>query len=122
MLGSHIQSQTDTAGHTLEEPDVRNRHCQFNMAHTFTTHTGLGDFHTAMVADHALDLDAFVQTAAALPVAGRTENAFAEQTAAFRFKGTVVDSFRIFDFAETPGTDHIRRSYIYRNCIKSVGR
>ena len=59
---------------------MRNRGSQFDMAHAFPADTGLGDFNAAAVADHALVADLLVLSAGALPVLGRTENAFAEQT------------------------------------------
>ena len=100
VLGRHIEHQTDTAGSTLEEPDVSHRHGQFDMAHALTAHFCLSNFDAAAVTDDAFVLDAFVLSAVTFPVPGGTENAFAEKTALFGFEGTIVDGFRILDFTE----------------------
>ena len=55
---------------------------QLDMAHALAAHLGLGDFHAALVADHALVAGALVFAAVALPVLGGAEDAFAEQAVA----------------------------------------
>ena len=120
--GSHIQHQTDTAGHTLEEPDVGHRHCQFNMSHPLTADFCLGNFHTATVANNAFMFDTFVLAAVTFPVPRRTEDLFAEKTAFFRLETSVVDRFRVFYFTVTPRTDHFRRSDLDHDCFKCTQR
>ena len=54
------------------------------MAHALTSDLGASDLNAAAVADLALEADALVLTAVALPVLGRSENALAEKTVALR--------------------------------------
>ena len=75
------------------------------MAHALTTHTALGDFHTAAFADDALEAHALVLAAGAFPVAGRSEDLLAEQAVFLRLQGTVVDGLRLLDLAVAPVTD-----------------
>ncbi|MPN06672.1 hypothetical protein SDC9_153928 [bioreactor metagenome] len=114
-LRGHVEDKTDPARHTLEEPDVRNRHRQLDVSHALTAHLGLGDFDAAAIADDPLVLHTFVFTAVALPVAGRPEDAFAEETAFFGLETPIVDGLGILDLAERPRTDHFRRRHIDRN-------
>src|SRR5690606_32672378 len=106
----HVQQQADTGRQRLQEPDVGDRRGQFNVRHALTTNLGQGHFHTTLLADYAAMLEALVLTAQALVVLDRAKDLGAEQTIALRLKGTVVDGFRLFYFAERPGTDHLRRS------------
>ncbi len=77
------------------------------MAHALATDASESDFHAATVADHALVLDAFVLSAGALPVLGRTEDALAEEAALFRLEGALIDRFGILDFALAPRTNRV---------------
>ena len=120
--GSHVQHQTDTAGHTLEEPDVGNGHCQFDVPHPFTTDLCLGNFHTATVTNNTFVLDPFVLAAVTFPVTGGTEDLFAEKTALLRLETSVVDRFRILHFAVTPGADRFRRGDLDHDCFKCAQR
>ena len=83
LPGGHVHHEAEAAGHALEEPDVRDGHGQFDVAHALAAHARQRHLDAATVADHALVLDPFVLSARALPVLGRTENAFAEETAFF---------------------------------------
>ena len=38
FLCRHVKDETDTAGHTLEKPDVGNRNSQFDMSHALAAH------------------------------------------------------------------------------------
>ena len=93
---------------------------QFDMAHAFAAHAGERHFHTATVANDAAVLDAFVLAAGTFPVLDRTENAFAEEAALFRFERAVIDGFGILDFAFAPGPDGLRRSDGDRDIIHLV--
>ena len=53
---------------TLEEPDVRRRAGELDVAHALTTDLGQRDFDAALVADHALVLHPLVLAAQAFPV------------------------------------------------------
>ena len=113
-----VKHRGNTAGHTLEEPNVGNRNCKFNVSHTFTTDFAQSNFHTATVADDTFVLDPFVFSAVTFPVAGRSENTFTEQTAFFRLQTSVIDGFRILNLTVTPGPDHFGRSHFDDNRFK----
>ena len=72
------------------------------MSHAFAANLGLGNFYAAAVAHGIFVFYAFVLTAVALPVAGRAEDAFAEEAALFGFKAAVVNGFGVFDLAVAP--------------------
>src|ERR1035441_6450446 len=99
----------DAAGKALEEPDVRARTGQFDVAQPFAAHASQRDFHAALVADHAAVLHAFVLAAQALPILSRTKDTRAEQSVALRLEGAVVDGFRLGHFAMGPAPDFFRR-------------
>ena len=108
LTGAHVEHETDAGRHALVEPDVRNRHGQFDVAHALATNAAEGHFDAATVADHALVLDALVFTAGTFPVTGRPEDALAEETALFGFEGPVVDRLRVFHFALGPRANDFR--------------
>ena len=110
LARGHVEHEAEARRHALEEPDVRDRHGQFDVAHALAANAGERHFDAATVADDALVLDALVFSAGAFPVAGRTEDAFAEQAAFFRLERAVVDRLRILDFALGPGADGVGRS------------
>ena len=109
VAGGHVEHQADARGHALEEPDVRDGHGQFDVAHALAADAGEGDFDAAAVADHAAVLDAFVLAAGAFPVLDRAENALAEQAALFGLERAVVDGLGVLDFPLGPGADGVRR-------------
>jgi len=83
--------------------------CQLNVAHTFTTYLGPGDFNAAPVANYALISNLLVFAAVALPILGRTEYSLAEQTVLLWSIRPVVDRFGFFDLAERPTTNVVGR-------------
>src|SRR5207253_11011688 len=89
------------AGQCLEEPDVRDRDRQLDVAHALAAHLRERDFDAAAVADHTAIADALVLAAMAFPVLDRTEDALAEETVFLRLERPVVDGLRLRDF--TPG-------------------
>ena len=109
LRARHVEHQADARGHALEEPDVRDRHGQFDVAHALAAHARERHFHAATIADDAAVLDALILSAGAFPVLDRTENAFAEQAAFFRLERAVIDRLRVLDFALGPGADRFGR-------------
>src|SRR5690606_15555114 len=102
-----VQHEADPAGHALEEPDVRHRHRQIDVAHAFTAHAGQGHFHTATITDDAAMLDALVLAAGAFPVLHGTENALAEQAALLGLERTIIDRLGILDLTLGPRPDDV---------------
>src|SRR5215467_11880775 len=91
---------------------------ELDVAEALTTHFGQGNFHAALVADHAAVLHALVFAAEALPVGDRAEDAGAEQAVALGFEGAVVDGLGLGDFTMRPAPDFFRRSQTDANGVK----
>ncbi len=105
----HVEHHTQTGRQALQEPNMRNRAGQFDVAHAFATHLGYGDFHTAFFADNPAMLQALVLAAKALVIFDRTKDLGAEQAIALGLESTVVDGFRLTHFTIRPRTHFFRR-------------
>ena len=79
------------------------------MAHAVTTNLCGGYFNTAALAGNALEANAFVLTAGALPVPYRSKDLLTEKTILFWLKGTVIDGLRLLYLAIGPTADIISR-------------
>src|SRR5215469_8681109 len=99
VLRRQVKQVAKTARHTLEVPDVRDRGRELDVPHPLPPHLGASDLDTAALADDALEADALVLTAVALPVPGRTEDLLAEEPVLFRLERAVVDRFGLLDLA-----------------------
>ena len=106
----HVQHEADARRQRLQEPDVRGRARELDVAHALAAHLGLRHFDAALLADDAAVLQALVLAAETLVVLDGPEDLRAEQAVAFRLERAVVDGFRLLDFAERPGPDHLRGS------------
>src|SRR3977135_1229268 len=78
---------------------------QLDVAHALATDLGARDFHTAALADDALEPDALVLAAVALPVLGRTEDLLAEEPVLLRLERAVVDRLGLLHLAVRPRED-----------------
>jgi hypothetical protein len=105
----HVQDHAQARRQRLEEPDVRGRAGQLDVAHPLAAHLGQRHFHAALLADHAAVLQALVLAAQALVVLDRPEDLGAEQAVTLRFERAVVDGLRLLDLAERPRTDLLGR-------------
>ena len=108
LASAHVEHEADARRHALVEPDVRDRHGQFDVTHAFAAHAGERDFDAATVADDALVFDALVFSAGALPVPGGTKDALAEKAPLLGLEGPVVDRLGVFDLTARPGPDVFR--------------
>jgi hypothetical protein len=70
VLRGEVEQVAEAAGDALEVPDVGDRRGELDVAHALTAHLGAGDLDAAALADDALEADALVLAAVALPVAG----------------------------------------------------
>jgi hypothetical protein len=86
------------AAGTAEVPDVHDGRAELDVAHALAANLAAGDFHTAALADDALEADALVLAAVALPVAGGPEDLLAEQAVLLRTQRAVVDGFGLLHF------------------------
>ncbi len=98
----HVEQVAHRTRQGLEEPDVRHRHAELDVAHALTPDLAQGDFHAAAVADHATVADPLVLAAVALPVLDRTEDPLAEQAVLLGLEGAVVDGLGLGDLAPRP--------------------
>ncbi len=95
-------------GQRLQEPDVRDRRGELDVAHALAAHLGQRHLDAALFADQALVLHALVLAAQALVVLDRSEDARAEQAVTLRLERAIVDGLRLLDLAERPRVDVLR--------------
>ena len=106
----HVEHQTDARRQRLQEPDVRGRARELDVAHALAAHLGQRHFRAALFADDAAVLHALVLAAQALVVLDRSEDGRAEQAVTLGLERAVVDRFGLLHLAERPRADQIRRS------------
>ena len=109
ILERDVEEVTDARRQALEEPDVRDRRRERDVAHALAAHLGLDDLDAALLADDAAVLHALVLAAVALVVLDRSEDLRAEQTVTLRLERAVVDRLRLLDLAMRPLADLLRR-------------
>ena len=97
-----VQQVAHGAGQGLEEPDVRHRHRELDVAHPLAPHLGERDLHAAAVAYDATVADPLVLAAVALPVLDRAEDPLAEQPVLLWLERAVVDGLGLDDLAPRP--------------------
>src|SRR4029077_17604987 len=108
ILQRHVEQEADAARQRLQEPDMRHRRGQLDVAHALAPHARERHLDAALFADDALVLHALVLAAQALVVLDRTEDARAEQTVTFRLERAVVDRLGLLDFAVGPRQNLLR--------------
>jgi hypothetical protein len=79
ILERDVEQVTDARRQALQEPDVRDRRRERDVAHALAAHLGLDDLDAALLADDAAVLHALVLAAVALVVLHRAEDLGAEQ-------------------------------------------
>ena len=104
----NVEHHAHTARQALQEPNVRHGTRKVNMPHAFAANLGKRHFNAALFADNAAVLEALVLAAKAFVVLHRPENLGAEEPVALRLLSTVIDRFRLLDFAVRPGMDLLR--------------
>ena len=109
VLGGEVEQVAEPRGHALEVPDVGDRRGQLDVAHAVAAHLAAGDLDAAALTDDALEPHPLVLAAVALPVAGRPEDALAEQAVLLGLQGAVVDGLRLLDLAVGPRPDLVGR-------------
>ena len=108
ILQRHVEQQADAARQRLQEPDMRHRRGQLDMAHAVAPHLRQRHLDAALLADDAAILHALVLAAQALVILDRAEDAGAEQPVPLRLEGAVVDRLGLLDLAVRPGADALR--------------
>ena len=105
-LGAHEQVGQPRPG-AAQVPDVDDRRGQLDVAHALAPHLGPRDLDAAALADDALEADALVLAAVALPVLGRTEDLLAEESVLLGLERAVVDGLGLLDLAVGPHADRV---------------
>src|SRR5581483_7155545 len=100
-----VEQVADAARHALEEPDVRDRRSEVDVAHALAAHLLPRHLDATALADDPLVADALVLAAVALPVARRPEDALAKEAVALGLQRAVVDRLRLRDLARRPVAD-----------------
>jgi hypothetical protein len=108
-------------GSALEEPDVRDRRGQRDVAHALAAHLRLDDLDAALLADDAAVLHALVLAAVALVVLDRPEDLGAEEAVTLRLERPVVDGLRLLHLAVRPLADLLRRRQRMRIALNANG-
>ena len=84
------------------------RRRKLDVTHALASYLCSGDFNAAALADLALEAQAFVFSAVALPVLGRSKDSFAEKAVALGLECSVVYRFGFLYFAVGPFKDLFR--------------
>src|SRR5205823_9135767 len=105
---------------SAQVPDVHHGRGQLDVAHALAPDLGPRDLDPAALADDALEPDALVLAAVALPVLGRTEDLLAEETVLLGLERAVVDRLRLLHLAVRPRADRVRRGQPDPKLIKVV--
>ena len=82
---------------------------QLNVAHPLSTDLGLDDLNAALFAHHTPVFHSLVLAAVAFIILGRTKDLGTEKPVTFRFKGSIVDRFRLLDLPIRPFPDLFSR-------------
>src|SRR5690606_36961003 len=106
-LGAREEVRQPRAG-AAQVPDVDHGGGQLDVAHALAPDLGAGDLHAAALADDALEADALVLAAVALPVLGGTEDLLAEEPVLLRLERAVVDGLGLLDLTVGPHADGVR--------------
>src|SRR5439155_17911689 len=107
-LGRDVEQVAETARDALEVPDVSDGGGELDVAHPLAPHLGARDLDAAALTDDALEPDALVLAAVALPVLGRPEDLLAEQAVLLGLERAVVDRLRLLHLAVRPHADLLR--------------
>ncbi len=121
LLEREIDHQTDATRQRLEEPDMRNRAGELDMAHTLAPHLGQRHLNATFLADNAAELHALVLAAQALIVFDRAKDAGAEQPVPLRLEGAVVDGLGLLDLAIRPAADLLWRGHLNFDLVEGHG-
>ncbi len=90
ILERDVEHVADAPRQALQEPDVRDRRGQVDVAEALTAHLGLDDLDAALLADDPAVLHALVLAAVALVVLHRPEDLRAEEAVPLRLERAVV--------------------------------
>ena len=107
-LGAHEEVREPRTG-AAEVPDVHDGRGELDVAHALAAHLRARDLDATALADDALEPDALVLAAVALPVLRGTEDLLAEEPVLLGLERAVVDGLRLLDLAVRPRADRVGR-------------
>src|SRR5262249_7149037 len=107
-LRRDVEQVAEAAGDALEIPDVGDGRGELDVAHALAPHLRARDLDAAALTDDALEPDALVLAAIALPVLRRTEDLLAEESVLLGLERAVVDRLRLLHLAVRPHADLLR--------------
>ena len=108
VLERHIEQHADAARQRLQEPDMRHRRGELDMAHPLAPNPRQRHLDAAFFANNALVLHALVLAAQALIVLDGPENTRAEQAVALRLERPIIDRLGLLDLADRTRTGFCR--------------
>jgi hypothetical protein len=120
VLRRQVEQIPEPRRYALEVPDVRDGGGQFDVTHPLPADLGSGDLDAAPLTDDALEADALVLAAVALPVPGGPEDLLAEEPVLLRLERAVVDRLRLLDLAVGPAPDLLGRGQADAELIEVV--
>ena len=110
VLALHVkQARHGEARGALEVPNVAHGRSELDVAHALTAHLGGGHLNAAALADDALEADALVLAAGALPVLDGTKDLLAEQAVLLGLERAVVDRLGLLDLTVRPAANLVSR-------------
>jgi hypothetical protein len=86
---------------------------QVDVPNTVTSYFFLGDFNSTTVTNNSFVSDTLVFTTGTLKIFDRTKDSLTKQTVTFGFVGSVVDRFRLENFASGIAQDDLRGGQTY---------
>ena len=108
ILQRDVEHVADARRQALQEPDVRDRRGERDVAEALAAHLGLDHLDAALLAHDPAVLHALVLAAVALVVLHRPEDLRAEQAVPLRLEGAVVDRLGLLHLAVRPLADLLR--------------
>ena len=120
LLRRNVEQVAQTRGRALEVPDMAHRSCELDMSHALAANLAARHLDAAALAHDALEANALVLTAGALPVLGGTEDLLAVQAVLLGLQGAVVDGLGLFDLAARPAAHVLGAGEGDAQCIEVV--
>ncbi len=85
------------------------RRGEFYVTHSLSSNFLTGNFDPATLTNNSLETNAFVFSARAFPVFGRTKNFLAEKAIFLWFESSIVNRFRLLYLTVRPGSNSVGR-------------
>src|SRR5258706_2433856 len=97
-----VEQQAQPAGRALDEPDMRNRRSQLDVAHSIAPDLRSRHFDAAFIANHTFIAYTLVFSTITFPILLWAKYFLTEKTITFGFQRSIVDRLWISHFAVRP--------------------